>query len=144
MIRLRIGIISDVISEMTFIQLYCSFINSCQRYARKDTGKSDLLLPFAIMTSGDTHQHTVELMAKNAAWTLMHLVGKIKGMDCWRCLGMRFTDFHRQSLQIIYCSSAINGRIVSHFCRSDALLPRNSLGSIQHRKLSCIWTCFWM
>ena len=113
--QLRIGIVSDVITEMTFIQLYCSFILACQKlgqfamaesqrfpqvfcggaianpgwrftflirtnffkisahfpnprkYARKESGKSDLLLPFAIMTSGDTHQHTVELMAKNVA-----------------------------------------------------------------------------
>ena len=114
----RIGIVSDVITETTFIQLYCSFILACQKlgqftmaesqrfpqvfffggpsqsqvgglhvwsvptlnqdfstsksnfprtYARKESGKADLLLPFAIMTSGDTHQHTVELMAKNVA-----------------------------------------------------------------------------
>lgn len=67
---IKFGIVSDVITEMTFIQLYCSFILACQKYARKESGKSDLLLPFAIMTSGDTHQHTVELMAKNEFYGL--------------------------------------------------------------------------
>eukprot|EP00438_Fugacium_kawagutii_P026382 Skav218560 [mRNA] locus=scaffold1408:63434:84130:- [translate_table: standard] len=59
------------------IKLYCSFILACQRYARKETGKSDLLLPFAIMTSGDTHQHTVELMAKNVAQPQLGLASGI-------------------------------------------------------------------
>ena len=59
---------SESITEMTFIELYCSYILACQRYARKESGKADLLLPFAIMTSGDTHQHTVELMNKHVTW----------------------------------------------------------------------------
>jgi hypothetical protein len=29
--QLRFGIVSDVITEMTFIQLYCSFILACQK-----------------------------------------------------------------------------------------------------------------
>ena len=67
--RLRIGITSEVITGMSFIELYCSFILACQAHGRK-AGDSKLLLPFAIMTSGDTHLQTLQLMEENDAWRL--------------------------------------------------------------------------
>ncbi|CAE7272093.1 USP [Symbiodinium necroappetens] len=63
---IKIGIVTEVITGTTFIELFCSYILACQSYARTDTGDSGLLLPLAIMTSGDTHDKTVHMMRENA------------------------------------------------------------------------------
>ena len=65
---IKIGIVTEVITGTTFIELFCSYILACQSYARTDTGDSGLLLPLAIMTSGDTHDKTVHMMRENDAW----------------------------------------------------------------------------
>ena len=44
---------------------YCETLLAFQQRARVDTGKSDLVLPFAVMTSGDTHDKTVALLEAN-------------------------------------------------------------------------------
>eukprot|EP00928_Gymnodinium_smaydae_P070013 TRINITY_DN53961_c0_g1_i1.p1 TRINITY_DN53961_c0_g1~~TRINITY_DN53961_c0_g1_i1.p1 ORF type:complete len:605 (+),score=115.01 TRINITY_DN53961_c0_g1_i1:47-1861(+) len=62
---IKIGITSEVTTGISFIELYCKFILSFQAYARKTTGNHRLVLPLAIMTSGDTHAKTEELMKKH-------------------------------------------------------------------------------
>ena len=64
---IKIGIVTEVITGATFIELFCSYILACQSYARATTGESGLLLPLAIMTSGDTHDKTVQMMDGNDA-----------------------------------------------------------------------------
>ena len=66
---IKIGIVTEVITNTTFIELFCSYILACQSHARAATGDAGLLLPLAIMTSGDTHDKTVEMMTQNDART---------------------------------------------------------------------------
>jgi len=61
---IKIGITSEVTTGVTFIETYIKFILSFQEYVRKNTGKEHLTLPLAIMTSGDTHLKTVELLQR--------------------------------------------------------------------------------
>jgi len=62
---IKISICSEITSGITFIETYIRFILAFQAYARKETGQDDLILPLAIMTSGDTHSQTVDLLAEN-------------------------------------------------------------------------------
>jgi len=62
---IKIGITADLTSGKTFIEYYADFILAFQAYARTATGNDSLVLPLAIMTSGDTHGQTVELLAAN-------------------------------------------------------------------------------
>ena len=64
---IKIGIVAEVVTGTTFIELFCSYILACQSYARKETQDPNLLLPLAIMTSGDTHDQTVLMMTQNDA-----------------------------------------------------------------------------
>eukprot|EP00931_Biecheleriopsis_adriatica_P090263 TRINITY_DN6427_c0_g1_i1.p1 TRINITY_DN6427_c0_g1~~TRINITY_DN6427_c0_g1_i1.p1 ORF type:complete len:580 (-),score=160.43 TRINITY_DN6427_c0_g1_i1:54-1793(-) len=59
---IKIGITAEVTSGVTFIETYARYILAFQAYARKTSGDSYLELPLAIMTSGDTHAKTVELL----------------------------------------------------------------------------------
>mmetsp|Transcript_78765 Transcript_78765/g.139006 ORF Transcript_78765/g.139006 Transcript_78765/m.139006 type:complete len:648 (+) Transcript_78765:51-1994(+) len=68
---IKIGIVAEVTTGMTFIEMYCLFILAFQNYARQTTGNGQLLLPLAIMTSGDTHDQTVELMFENGFFGLV-------------------------------------------------------------------------
>jgi len=67
---IKIGITAEVTSEVIFFDTYCRFILAFQAYARKVTGDSTLELPLAIMTSGDTHSKTCELLDSNANFGL--------------------------------------------------------------------------
>mmetsp|Transcript_438 Transcript_438/g.1471 ORF Transcript_438/g.1471 Transcript_438/m.1471 type:complete len:583 (+) Transcript_438:178-1926(+) len=62
---IKIGITAEVTTGVTFIETYAKFILAFQSYARESTGDSYLELPLAIMTSGDTHAPTLELMEAN-------------------------------------------------------------------------------
>eukprot|EP00929_Paragymnodinium_shiwhaense_P092110 TRINITY_DN5199_c0_g1_i2.p1 TRINITY_DN5199_c0_g1~~TRINITY_DN5199_c0_g1_i2.p1 ORF type:complete len:601 (+),score=183.93 TRINITY_DN5199_c0_g1_i2:55-1803(+) len=62
---IKIGIPSEVTTGMPFIEIYVRFILAFQEHARKATGDASLLLPLAIMTSGDTHEKTVELLTSS-------------------------------------------------------------------------------
>eukprot|EP00928_Gymnodinium_smaydae_P007346 TRINITY_DN12650_c0_g2_i1.p1 TRINITY_DN12650_c0_g2~~TRINITY_DN12650_c0_g2_i1.p1 ORF type:complete len:664 (-),score=127.84 TRINITY_DN12650_c0_g2_i1:95-2086(-) len=59
---IKIGITAEVTTGVTFIETYAQFILAFQKYAREVTGDSSLELPLAIMTSGDTHKPTVDLL----------------------------------------------------------------------------------
>lgn len=57
---IKIGLPIDLVTQTTFFGYYASFIKAYQR--KFCNGK---LLPFAIMTSDDTHEKTVELLESN-------------------------------------------------------------------------------
>lgn len=59
---IKIGIISEVTTGVTFIEFYISFILAFQAHARKTSKDESLELPFAIMTSGDTDEQTRQLL----------------------------------------------------------------------------------
>jgi len=67
---IKIGITAEVTTETIFFDTYCRFILAFQAYARQTTGDNTLELPLAIMTSGDTHAKTVELLEANANFGL--------------------------------------------------------------------------
>jgi len=67
---IKIGIVAEVTSGVTFAEMYARYILAFQAYARKVTGDSSLELPLAIMTSGDTHEKTVELLEENSYFGL--------------------------------------------------------------------------
>lgn len=59
---IKIALPSETVTGKTFIQLYIENILAYQARARKSSGNPELKLPLAIMTSGDTHQLTVDLL----------------------------------------------------------------------------------
>lgn len=67
---IKIGITSEVTTGATFIETYAQFILAFQAYAREATKDEKLELPLAIMTSGDTHEKTEELLKANGNFGL--------------------------------------------------------------------------
>jgi len=61
---IKISLPSELVTERSFIQLYIDHILAFQERARLVTGKN-VVLPLAIMTSGDTHEATVNLLNEN-------------------------------------------------------------------------------
>ncbi|GAB5367821.1 hypothetical protein AAMO2058_001264500 [Amorphochlora amoebiformis] len=62
---IKVSLPSELVSEKTFLQLYAENILALQERAHESTGQRDVKLPLAIMTSGDTHQRTVDLLESN-------------------------------------------------------------------------------
>lgn len=67
---IKVGIPSEVTTGTTFLELFARFILAFETYGRNISGKANLVLPFAIMTSGDTHDATVELLENNSYFGL--------------------------------------------------------------------------
>ena len=63
---IKIALPLETTTGQSFIQHYIATILAYQDRARKITGNTSVTLPLAIMTSGDTHELTVELLAKNS------------------------------------------------------------------------------
>jgi UDP-sugar pyrophosphorylase len=62
---IKISLPVETQTNMTYMDLFARHILEFQRMAREQTGNMKLELPLAIMTSGDTHQGTKELLEKN-------------------------------------------------------------------------------
>jgi UDP-sugar pyrophosphorylase len=62
---IKIELPSEVSTGRCFLDLYCQTILEFQRRARAMTGRADIVLPLFIMTSGDTHDATMELLRAN-------------------------------------------------------------------------------
>jgi len=62
---IKIGITAEITTGVTFCELYVQYILAFQAHAREATGDTRLELPLAIMTSGDTHEPTVQLLEEN-------------------------------------------------------------------------------
>ena len=62
---IKIALPCEITTGKTFIQLYVEHILAFQERARRATGNPDLVLPLAIMTSGDTHDATVKLLSEH-------------------------------------------------------------------------------
>lgn len=58
---IKVGIPIDLVTKQTFLEYYCNYVLTCQqKYANKGE-----LIPFAIMTSDDTHALTVKILQEN-------------------------------------------------------------------------------
>ncbi|XXQ39996.1 UTP-monosaccharide-1-phosphate uridylyltransferase [Plasmodiophora brassicae] len=67
---IKISLPSEIVTEAPYIELYVQYILAYQARARQATGRQDLILPLAIMTSDDTHEQTVALLDKFARFGL--------------------------------------------------------------------------
>lgn len=67
---MQISLPSEIVTEAPYIELYVQYILAYQARARQATGRQDLILPLAIMTSDDTHEQTVALLDKFARFGL--------------------------------------------------------------------------
>ncbi|KAL8425589.1 hypothetical protein Efla_004424 [Eimeria flavescens] len=67
---IKLGLPVESSTGITYIEYYCRFIQALQDYARQQK-KQAVRLPLAIMTSGDTHAPTVELLEKNSYFGLL-------------------------------------------------------------------------
>ena len=54
---IKIEIPFETITETSFLKLYCQYIKACESRVDKD-----IEIPFVIMTSGDTHEKTVQFL----------------------------------------------------------------------------------
>lgn len=63
---IKVELPSDLSSGECFLNMYCRHILALQDRARASSGQPALVLPLAIMTSGDTHEKTVRLLEENA------------------------------------------------------------------------------
>ncbi|GBG26944.1 UDP-sugar pyrophosphorylase 1 [Hondaea fermentalgiana] len=62
---IKVALPHEIITGKCFLEVYCASILALQERARSLSGDSSLEIPLAIMTSGDTHEKTVELLHKH-------------------------------------------------------------------------------
>mmetsp|Transcript_18562 Transcript_18562/g.33252 ORF Transcript_18562/g.33252 Transcript_18562/m.33252 type:complete len:498 (-) Transcript_18562:60-1553(-) len=62
---IKVSLPSELVTGKPFLQLYADNILALQDRAREASGDNELRLPLAIMTSGDTHQRTLDLLNSN-------------------------------------------------------------------------------
>jgi len=62
---IKISLSPEITTGRCYIQLYIESILALQREASRRTG-TDVVIPFAIMTSGDTHARTAKLLADSS------------------------------------------------------------------------------
>jgi len=62
---IKIGITAEVTTGETFMDKFARYILAFQAHARKVTGRCCLQLPLVIMTSGDTHDQTLQFFCEN-------------------------------------------------------------------------------
>jgi UDP-sugar pyrophosphorylase len=63
---IKISLPNELVTDKPFIQLYVEYILAIQARGRVALKDDSLIVPLAIMTSGDTHAATVKLLADNA------------------------------------------------------------------------------
>ncbi len=62
---IKIGLQTELITLRTYIEVYTDFLKSFEYRLKKNKNlKSDFFIPLCIMTSGDTHEKTVNLLKK--------------------------------------------------------------------------------
>ena len=62
---IKIELTAELVTGKCFFAKYAEHILAFQERARVRTGNNDLILPLAIMTSGDTHAKTVDLLQRH-------------------------------------------------------------------------------
>jgi len=62
---IKVSLPSELVTGKSYLQLYIESILALQKRSRENTGDSSVKLELAIMTSGDTHDQTLELLEKN-------------------------------------------------------------------------------
>ena len=64
---IKIGLKTELLTLRTYIELYIESILAYEnRVRKKEKVSDDWFIPFCIMTSGDTHDGTIELLKKNS------------------------------------------------------------------------------
>lgn len=59
---IKLSLEANLCTNVSYLELYVKYIQAMQAMARKETGKSDLIIPLVIMTSGDTDPLTRKLI----------------------------------------------------------------------------------
>lgn len=67
---IKVALPSETATGLCFLGLYAARILALQSRARAETGDASLVIPFVIMTSGDTHEKTVALLRENGSFGL--------------------------------------------------------------------------
>jgi UDP-sugar pyrophosphorylase len=63
---IKVELPTELVTETPYLGLYCQFILALQARARKQGGaNADVVIPLAIMTSGDTNAKTIALLKAN-------------------------------------------------------------------------------
>jgi UDP-sugar pyrophosphorylase len=62
---IKVALPYQSVTKECYLQLYCQYILALQQRARVESKDDTIILPFAIMTSGDTHARTVDLLESN-------------------------------------------------------------------------------
>lgn len=62
---IKLSLETNLLTNISYLELYCRYIQAIQRMAEKNSGKKDVRIPLVIMTSGDTDPATRQLLADN-------------------------------------------------------------------------------
>ncbi|CAK9068730.1 unnamed protein product [Durusdinium trenchii] len=105
---IKIGIMSDSITGMTFLEVYISYIQACQQYARKETGKADLQEKVPALLDVDAriaaHDGFIE--------TKPHGHGDVHGILHQHGLSTRWAEEGREWLFIFQDTNPLSFRIL--------------------------------
>lgn len=74
---IKLALPAEIVTEISFIGLYCAHILALQDRAQKLSG-SDVKLPLCIMTSGDTHEKTVDLLETHNYYNMKEQIVIVK------------------------------------------------------------------
>ncbi|GAW81383.1 UTP--glucose-1-phosphate uridylyltransferase [Plasmodium gonderi] len=66
---IKLKLLTNLISEKTYIEYYCNYIKSFQEYIKKNK-KKDIDIPFIIMLSDDTYEKTISFFENNNFFSL--------------------------------------------------------------------------
>lgn len=59
---IKLSLESNLCTNVSYLEVYVTYIQAMQEMARKVTGKADVIIPLVIMTSGDTDPLTRQLL----------------------------------------------------------------------------------
>eukprot|EP00301_Raphidiophrys_heterophryoidea_P009043 c13349_g1_i1.p1 GENE.c13349_g1_i1~~c13349_g1_i1.p1 ORF type:complete len:617 (-),score=184.27 c13349_g1_i1:65-1855(-) len=62
---IKLELPSEITTGWSFLELYCKNVLALQDRARKFASNDTIVVPLCIMTSGDTHEKTIELLEKH-------------------------------------------------------------------------------
>lgn len=88
---IKVALPAEIITGRCFLQVYCENILALQRMAQKLSGRKDIIVPMAIMTSADTHVKTLELLRTHSNFGMVEeqitlikqeLVPALTNLDC--------------------------------------------------------------
>ncbi|KJP87169.1 hypothetical protein AK88_03216 [Plasmodium fragile] len=66
---IKLKLLTNLVSEKTYIEYYCNYLKAFQQYIKKGKNK-EVDIPFIIMLSDDTYEETVSFLQRNNFFTL--------------------------------------------------------------------------